>query len=82
MENNLKILEIDTVLTRSLARLDVYLNNSFISIIEASNKNRNSYYRGDFLSNSIMKLPINISSKQRLIHIYVNTSRSVRKIFL
>ena len=82
MANNIKISEIDDVLTKSLTRLDVYLNNSFISIIEASRKNKRSYYKGDFLTHSIMKLPINVSSKQRLIHIYVNTSRSVRKIFL
>lgn len=80
MENSKKISEIDEILNISLQKLDAYLNSDFNKIIDNSST-KSHEYKGNFLTHSIVKLPINIASKHILISFYVNTSRTVRKIF-
>ncbi len=80
MQNNEKISEMNELLNLSLQKLDSYLNSDFNKIIDNSN-NISTEYKGNFLTHSIVKLPINISSKHMLISFYVNTSRTMRKIF-
>ena len=79
MSNQKTISQMNDDLTKTIINLEKYLNFTFIILVK--NSENVSSYKPNFITSSIMKLPISTIGKQKLMSAFFNTSMTLKRFF-